>query len=249
MSSTDRPSPAGHAVARLREQALATATRPFMARGIKMKRCQDCLLPPERCICALRPRLSAGVSFCLLMHRLEPLKPTNTGRLIAECLADTRAFIWSRTEPDQVLLALLQDPQWQPVLVFPQEYAAPEQQVYQRIDPVEGKRTLLVIIDATWNQARKMVRMSPWLQVLPILHLQPERASRYQLRRSCQAEHLCTAEVAVACLDLAGEVDAASGLDDYFDTFNSAYHMTRLNRPLADSPAQQRLRTRKSGDG
>ncbi|TVP92005.1 MAG: DTW domain-containing protein [Pseudomonadaceae bacterium] len=220
-----------------------------MARGIKLQRCPDCLLPPERCICALRPQLSAEVSFCLLMHRLEPLKPTNTGRLIAECLADTRAYVWSRTVPDPALLALLQDAQCQPFLVFPQEYAAPEQPVCQQIEPVAGKRPLLVIIDATWNQARKMVRMSPWLRTLPLLHLQPERLSRYQLRRSCQAEHLCTAEVAVACLELTGNTDAASGLDDYFDTFNTAYHMTRLNRPLPDSAAQQRLRARQSNAG
>ncbi len=235
-----------HAVAQLRQQALAAATRPFRARGIKMQRCESCLLPPAHCLCPLRPQLRADVSFCLLMHRLEPLKPTNTGRLIAECLPDTCAFIWSRTEPDPALMALLQDPQWQPMLVFPQEYAGPEQMINQHISPVGGKRPLLVIIDATWNQARKMVRMSPWLRALPLLHLQPARASRYQLRRSCQAEHLCTAEVAVACLELAGEDDAARGLDDYFDTFNTTYHMARLNRPLADSPAQQRLRARQT---
>lgn len=249
MPTDDLPSATGHAVARLREQALAEATRPFRARGIKMRRCAACMLPPERCICALRPQLVAGVSFCLLMHRLEPLKPTNTGRLIAECLADTRAYVWSRTEPDQGLLDLLQDPQWQPLLVFPGEYAADGQAVCHQIEAAEGKRPLLIIIDATWNQARKMVRMSPWLRALPLLHVQPQQVSRYRLRRSCQAEHLCTAEVAVACLELAGEQDAASGLDDYFDTFNSAYQMARLNRPLADTPAQQRLRARNAGSG
>nr|WP_231701689.1 tRNA-uridine aminocarboxypropyltransferase [Halopseudomonas salegens] len=235
------PDHSSHAVARLRQQALAAATRPFMARGIKMQRCGGCLLPPGHCICALRPQLSAGVSFCLLMHRLEPLKPTNTGRLIAECLADTQAFVWSRTEPDPALLALLQDPQWQPLLVFPREYAAPQQAVCQQISPINGKRPLLVIIDATWNQARKMVRMSPWLRALPLLDLQPDQGSRYQLRRSCQAEHLCTAEVGVACLELAGDADAARGLDDYFDTFNTGYHLARLNRTPADSPARRRL--------
>lgn len=244
MSSDPSMPASGNAVEHLRQQLLAVATRPFSARGVKLQRCAECLLPPLRCICALRPRVQADVSIGLLMHRLEPLKPTNTGRLIAACLADTRAWIWSRTDPDAGLLALLQDPAWQPYLVFPAEYAAAGQAVCEAIKPQPGRRPLLLIIDATWNQARKMVRMSPWLRELPLLHLQPAQASRYQLRRSCQAQHLCTAEVAVACLQLAGEQTAAGALDDYFECFNTAYHAARLNRPPQATAAAQRLQAR-----
>ena len=44
--------------------------------------------------------------FCLLMFDTEPMKPSNTGRLIADILPDTTAFQWSRTEPSQDLLDL-----------------------------------------------------------------------------------------------------------------------------------------------
>jgi hypothetical protein len=49
----------------------------------------------------------AGV--CLLMADIEPLKPTNTGWLMADVVADTFAFGWARTEVDPALLALLDD--------------------------------------------------------------------------------------------------------------------------------------------
>jgi DTW domain-containing protein YfiP len=58
---------------------------------------------------------------CLLMADIEPLKPSNTGWLVADVVADTFAFTWARTEVDPALLALLADPQWQPYLVFPAE--------------------------------------------------------------------------------------------------------------------------------
>ena len=63
------------------------------------------------------------------MFDTEPMKPSNTGRLIADTLPDTEAFQWSRTEPPQALLDLVADPQYQPMVVFPASYADAERQV------------------------------------------------------------------------------------------------------------------------
>lgn len=217
---SDKP---GHAVNRLREQAVARSTRPFKARGARVQRCPGCQLAHWACICAQRSTLECGVSFCLLMHAYEPLKPTNTGRLIADCLPDTRAFVWARTEVDPALLAVLADPRYQPYVVFPGEYALPEQPVCRSINPEGGRRPLLIILDATWTQARKMFRKSPYLASLPVLSLHTERLSRYRLRRSSRDDHLCTVEVAAACLELAGEALVAQQLDDYFELFSQGY--------------------------
>lgn len=64
-----------------------------------------------------------------------------------------------------------------------------------------GKRPLFVLLDATWTEARKMFRKSPYLDALPVLSLTPAQLSRYRLRRSTRGEHLCTAEVAAMCLN------------------------------------------------
>lgn len=141
---------------------------------------------------------------CLLMADIEPLKPSNTGWLIADVVADTYAFGWARTEVHPDLLALLADPQWQPYVVFPGEFVAPERVVTQ-VATAEGKRPLFVLLDATWPEARKMFRKSPYLNHLPVLSLQPEQLSRYHLRRSTRMDHFCTSEVGALCLELAGE--------------------------------------------
>lgn len=48
-----------------------------------------------------------------------------------------------------------------------------------------------------------------------MLSLLPEQLSRYRLRRSTRGEHLCTAEVAALCLELAGDEAAGEALGAY----------------------------------
>ncbi|MDT8990463.1 tRNA-uridine aminocarboxypropyltransferase [Curvibacter sp. APW13] len=227
--------PAVHAVVRLRAERLARALKPFVARGSKSERCPHCRVPVSHCLCDWRVQVPtptrAGV--CLLMADIEPLKPTNTGWLIADVVPDTFAFGWARTEVDPALLALLADPQWQPYVVFPGEYAAPERVVTQVATPASSKRPLYVLLDATWSEARKMFRKSPYLNTLPVLSLQGEQISRYRLRRSKRDDHFCTAEVAALCLELGGDAQTAAVLDAYFDVFSQHYLLARRLVPLA----------------
>jgi DTW domain-containing protein YfiP len=138
-------------------------------------------------------------------------------------VADTEAFGWARTTVDPALLEMLADPQWQPYVVFPGEYVESAGRVVTEVNPVAGKRPLFVLLDATWSEARKMFRKSPYLDHLPVLSLQPEQLSNYKLRRSKRDDHLCTSEVAALCLELAGEAHAADTLSAYLDVFTSHY--------------------------
>jgi DTW domain-containing protein YfiP len=234
---------APHAVSRLRTERLARSAKPFMARGgIKGERCAGCRLVPSHCICALRPVVPTRAGMCLLMADIEPLKPSNTGWLIADVVPDTFAFGWARTEVHPNLLALLADPQWQPYVVFPGEFVAPERVVHEVVlhgmaehrsggEAVAAKRPLFVLLDATWSEARKMFRKSPYLDRFPVLSLAPEEISRYQLRRSQRGDHFCTSEVAALCLDLAGEARAAEALQAYLDVFTHHYLQAKHQLP------------------
>lgn len=238
---------APHAVSRLRAERLARSAKPFLARGgPKGERCAGCRLVPSHCICALRPQVPTRAGMCLLMADIEPLKPSNTGWLIADVVADTYAFGWARTEVQPGLLALLADPQWQPVVVFPGEFVAPERVVTQvaPADASDGKRPLFILLDATWPEARKMFRKSPYLDRFPVLSLASEQISRYQLRRSRRDDHFCTSEVASLCLELAGEAQAAQVLDAYLDVFTHHYLQSKHQLPVvADDPTHLRLRS------
>ena len=238
--------PPPHAVARLRAERLARSAKPFLARGgPKGERCPGCRLVPSHCICGLRPQVPARAGVCLLMADTEPLKPSNTGWLIADVVPGTFAFGWARTEVQPGLLALLADPQWQPYVVFPGEFVAPER-VVTEVAPegtTPGKRPLFILLDATWPEARKMFRKSPYLDRFPVLSLAPEQVSRYQLRRSRRGDHFCTSEVAALCLELAGEPQAAQVLDAYLDVFTHHYLQSKHQLPPErDGPAHAQLR-------
>ena len=237
---------------------------------------------------------------CLIMADIEPLKPSNTGWLIADVVADTWAFGWARTEVDPALLALLADPQWQPVLVFPGEFVAPQRlltawpgadsthahasaggtgstananpggacaaEAPQATEALRdaaatdstraappaaapARRPLFVLLDATWSEARKMFRKSPYLDHLPVLSLQPEQLSRYRLRRSRREDHFCTAEVAALCLELAGEERAARTLEAYLDVFTHHYLQAKQQLPVDwHSAAHAQLRSLRPPD-
>jgi DTW domain-containing protein YfiP len=238
-----------HAVARLRSERLARSAKPFLARGgPRGERCAGCRLVPSHCLCALRPALPTRAGVCLLMADIEPLKPSNTGWLVADVVIDTFAFGWARTEVHPGLLALLADPQWQPVVVFPGEFAQ-AQRVVTQLPPAQdpgappARRPLFVLLDATWPEARRMFRKSPYLDPLPVLSLQPEQLSRYRLRQSANTAHLCTSEVAALCLALAGDTQAALVLQAYLDVFTEHYLQAKHQLPVDPEDAlHQRLR-------
>jgi len=233
-----------HAVSRLRTERLARSAKPFLARGgIKGERCPGCRLVPSHCMCSVRPVVPTRAGMCLLMADIEPLKPSNTGWLIADVVQDTFAFGWARTEVDPALLALLADPQWQPFVVFPGEFVPPERVVHDVPKAPAGQRPLFILLDATWPEARKMFRKSPYLNALPVLSLNPEQVSRYQLRRSRRDDHFCTSEVASLCLDLAGEAQAAHTLQAYLDVYTHHYLQAKHQLPPDwQGAAHERLR-------
>jgi DTW domain-containing protein YfiP len=237
-----------HAVARLRTACLANdLTRPCLDRGSPRKeRCPRCRLIPSHCMCALRPAVSTRAAVCLIMAEFEPLKPSNTGWLIADVVPETYAFGWSRMDVDPALLALLADPRWQPYVVFPGEFAEPGRVATELLpdacDAAPGRRPLFILLDGTWSEARKIFRKSPYLEGYPVLSLRPAQLSRYKLRRSTREHHFCTSEVASLCLALAGDLHAAQMLEAYLDVFSDRYLRAKQSvAPDGDDAAHRRL--------
>ncbi|BCV66538.1 hypothetical protein TUM17387_18970 [Shewanella carassii] len=69
----------------------------------------------------------------------------------------------------------------------------------------------LVILDATWQEAGKMYRQSPYLQSLARVELQAEQGSAFRLRRNQRQGGLCTLEcIAAVWQDLGGDYSIAA---------------------------------------
>jgi len=230
-----------HAIHKLYQQRLAQCTRPFLARGGRITRCLNCMLLPSLCICSLKKTVNSDSAFLLLMYDDEILKPSNTGRLIADLIPDTHAFIWSRTQPNKEMLLLLNDPKWSPMVIFPAEYSAPQRLLSSYQVPAGGKRPLFILLDGSWAQAKKIFHKSPYLDSLPVLSFSPETLSRYLLRKAVKDNQLATAEVAGWVLEFIGESENAELMDLLFETFKENYMLGKQRKPLPDHAMQFRL--------
>lgn len=228
----------------LRARRIAEATREFQARGKSVIRCELCQLATYACICQWRPSLTSRSEFILLMHRDEILKPTNTGRLIADVLpGQTHVFCWSRTEPDEQLQALLAEEKRRCLIVFPEEAneaAASAREVVYTI-PEDGLINTFILLDGTWKQSGRMFHLSRWLDTFPCVSLPQAHARGYSVRKSHLDNYLSTAEAAALCLHMVREEGAAAVLQDYFQLFNQHYLATRACVPPQPGELHTRL--------
>jgi DTW domain-containing protein len=123
----------------------------------------------------------------LLIHRKEDRKPTNTGRLAAECLQNSEIHV--RGHHDRPSTPLQFAPNTQPLLLFPHEDATPLGAYANLERPIS-----LVIPDGTWRQASKVRKRVPGLAELPCVTLPPGPPSMYRLRFEAHEGGLATLE-------------------------------------------------------
>ncbi len=159
----------------------------------------------------------------LLTHPTEFNKPSNTGHLVAASInaestssaIDVRVVAWSRVYREPELLNALKEPS---LLVFPSEQALELDVAKPEIELTAFSN--LLIIDATWQLARKIYNQSPYLHSLPSIKLVGAEPSRYLLRRNQLQTGWCTAEIAIILLRLLQYPVCAETLATEFSAFN-----------------------------
>lgn len=146
----------------------------------------------------------------LLTHERELVRPSNTG-VLAQSVAPeiVERIVWARNTPDTSLLDAINHENT--VLLYPVDDADAA--------PIESFENI-ILLDATWQEARKMFNKSPYLKSLPRAHIKPRQISQYQLRRNQPEGGLCTAECVVEILIAKNHNDIAERLDSAFTHFN-----------------------------
>jgi DTW domain-containing protein YfiP len=139
-------------------------------------------------VCALipNPRLVTRTRLVLFIHRYEHRKPTNTGRLAAECLANSTVFV--RGDESQPSPPFTWDRNaTQPVFLFPHEQAIP-------LARFADRPLTLIVPDGTWRQASKVRNRVEGLRDVPIVSLPADTPSSYRLRTETHPGGLATIE-------------------------------------------------------
>jgi len=180
-------------------------------------RCARCLLVD--CVCAEIPRIATRTRIVIVRHAAETFRSSNTGRLAHLALPNSELVDHARAgEPF--------DPDWRPGpgawLLFPE--GAP------RTAPPAPPPERLVVLDATWKQARRMRQRLAGLRGVPVLRLPDAPAPLERLREAPAPGMVSTIEAIARALRLLEGDDAAAALERLFDVVVARAHAAGRSR-------------------
>lgn len=150
-----------------------------------------------RCYCSRIAPIATRTRFALCIHPEEYRhQKSGTGRLCAIALKESRLFVGIDFSADAELNAFLSDPRFSPFLLYPGTPESPALNLSQHDAPLfpPDQIPLIVLIDGTWRQARKILHDSANLRALPRLAFTPEHPSRFLFKRQPKPECLSTIE-------------------------------------------------------
>jgi DTW domain-containing protein len=174
--------------------------------------CPRCYQRRKICICSILPRIETKTEYLILRHVYEAERPSNTGRLVAlsmpysriiPCGGGTRIGL---APVDEELLRA--SGTW---LLWPDGNGSEA----NTSDPALPSR--IIVIDATWQQARRLYRNMPVLWNLPRLVLPAPKQRRDRLREQRRSDGMSTLEaVAAAVAKFEGDA-TAKPLEELYD--------------------------------
>lgn len=186
--------------------------------------CWTCRQPAVACYCAdVRP-FDSGIDFVILIHPLEARRRIATGRMAHAILRGSRLIEGDDFSSNQIVEALIADPNRQSLILYPHRSAldlddvAVRESLQQTLD-TGAKRLTIFIIDGTWATARKMMRLSHNLRKLPMIKFQPEEESRFQVRKQPAKFCLSTIEAIHATLERVKKDQTSRAHDHLLDVF------------------------------
>lgn len=148
--------------------------------------CPRCFLRDELCLCSELTRIRSSIQIVIVRHFREEHLTSNTGRLAALMLSNVCIVPYGRSERfDEA--PLRGDDTW---LLFPDaKSAAPR-----------GRPQRLVLLDATFRQARRMYRKISGLRLLPQCALDSPDQRAPGRRISARHDGLSTIEAIATAL-------------------------------------------------
>lgn len=184
--------------------------------------CNQCGLPIINCICNKSPKVRSKAQLWILSSEREVYRPSNTARILKLINPNsTELFLWERTKGPERLISNINNEKYTTYVLFPTENEELENRkvTFERTDKIPA----FIIIDGTWKEARRIYNKCEFLRGLPIISLEPNFASNYDLRRGAAEGNLCTIEAVIEVLKMSGEIAISRAIEDYYNLFLISY--------------------------
>ncbi|MBN1274024.1 MAG: DTW domain-containing protein [Candidatus Aminicenantes bacterium] len=164
--------------------------------------CSRCLRPENICLCPSIKSFDTRARFLILMHPKEARKEkNNTGRLTFLHLKNSRLLFGVNFSHKRGLLEELKRPHLVPFVLYPGPNAADIKNIRFKEILAPHQAPLIILIDGTWNQARKIMKLSRNIQALPRVSIIPPERSRFIIKKQPAEYCLSTIESAFFFLE------------------------------------------------
>jgi DTW domain-containing protein YfiP len=130
----------------------------------------------------------------ILQHPRERDVPVGTARLAELALRNVERHVGVEFSSSSAVTRAVTDPDAPAILLFPSDGAR------DLLSDAPETPVTLVVIDGTWSQATKVLKINPHLARLPRYCLRPAKPSRYRIRREPAPECMSTIEAIAAAL-------------------------------------------------
>ncbi|HEY3351914.1 MAG TPA: tRNA-uridine aminocarboxypropyltransferase [Polyangia bacterium] len=173
--------------------------------------CPRCRRPVRVCYCRHITPLETTTRVVLLQHPRERDVAIGTAYMASLCLPRAELHVGVDWSDSPALARALADPGRRAVLLYPGAGAVD-------LAPTPPAEPLtLVVVDGTWAQTRKVVRLNPALRALPRVTFTPATPSEYRIRKEPDAACVSTIEALMHVLGrLEGEPARFRALLDPF---------------------------------
>jgi len=200
--------------------------------------CDRCRRPLSVCYCAHVPSLETRTRVVILQHPRERKMPIGTARMAHLGLPNSVLRVGLDFAADPLVQALMTDSTY---VVFPGPSAV-------TVAELPTDRPInLVVLDGTWWQAGKLLKLNPAVASLPRVAFSPRNPSEYRIRRQPARYCLSTIEALVEVLDglepergpfdrLLAPFRAMVSRQQTFQTEVRSSRHRKVDRPLLPSP-------------
>ncbi|RBO82239.1 tRNA-uridine aminocarboxypropyltransferase [Marinomonas aquiplantarum] len=158
----------------------------------KRPQCEACGFLQSQCVCAWIPSLTTRLKILVVQDGKEALHAKNTVALLRLALPSVECV----DSADVTCLSHLDVDAWR--LLFPGQGATPVESVTEdQKSHIEG----IILIDATWRKAKKLLLSEPLLQRFTTLSFEQPPVGAYAIRKSPNDQALSTLEACAYCIE------------------------------------------------
>ncbi len=161
--------------------------------------CSGCWLHQDRCICHLIPNLDLKTRICLVIHKKELKRTTNTGQLALKSLINSEIRIRGESDRKPLDLTDLLTSQYRTLLFFPSDDAA---ELTTELAQSSSRPIQLIVPDGNWRQASKVHSRHPELRDVQKVKISTANKSTYHLRAEHLPEGMATLEAIAFALGI-----------------------------------------------